>query len=237
MSGGAGGEKAASSFAVHDRTMCRSPQDVAFELGQRLRTCRLRAGLTQVEVALRAGTSKSTVSRLELGRGREVPLAVWVAVCGAVDAGLFAAPLDPTGVYMDAFATMAEEGGWAPIRMTHAMACFERPAHRQRIRSNVLRPAERMVVRVVSVLTDLETERRLLLRAVDEHRATVEHGRSVEGLLLVVRSGPNVRVGGRESRRSSGRWVSAVRDQEAWMPSWPGIVWLTRRGTHLLPAA
>lgn len=46
-----------------------TPCDVA-AVGQRLRTLRCEAGLTQSELALRLGTTQSAVARLEAGRQR-----------------------------------------------------------------------------------------------------------------------------------------------------------------------
>lgn len=217
--------------------MARTPADIAFELGQRLRVSRLGEGLTQVEVAERAGTSRSTVSRLELGRGGSVPLDTWAAVGEAAGAGLFGTPIDRTAVCVAALARLAADGGWDLVGAELGTAWFDRPAHRYRIRTTSLRPAERVVVRIVTVLTDPAAEHLRLTRSVEDHGSMVDHGRAVAGVLVVLRSSSNLRISGRASRRSSYRWLMAIRDREALMPSWPGLVWMTWQGTHLLPVA
>ena len=192
---------------------------------------------SQAEVAERAATSSSTVSRLELGRGAGVPLRVWVNVAGVVGADLFARPRDRVGVYADVLSRLAEEGGWAMTHRGDSVIWIDRPAHPVRIVRTVLRPAERAVVRIVPVLTHLELERARLAESVHEARAVGPPGMAIEGLLVIVRTSENVRRAGPWWRLSNFGWSSAIRDASLRMPPRSGLVWLDRRGTHLLPAA
>lgn len=217
--------------------MRQNPRDIAFDMGRHLRDQRDRRNLTQAGVAATAGTSPSTISRMELGRGATVPLGVWLDVADAVGADLFASQHGREGVHLDAFARLALDGAWI-LGGRRGEACwFDRPPHPVRYVSVVLRPAERLVVRTVTVLTDLRVESRRLASDVAEIHAITEPGRPIAGLVLVARSGRNVRIAGRGARRSSGAWLRAIRDPRVRMPSWPGVVWMTLRGTHLLPAA
>lgn len=56
-------------------------------LGRRLREHRLRAGLTQDEVAWQVGVSQGSISHYEKGR-IEIPLGVLLAFCHLVHASL-----------------------------------------------------------------------------------------------------------------------------------------------------
>lgn len=217
--------------------MRKTTRDTVFDLGRQVRAQRVRTGLTQAEIAATAGTSPSTISRMELGHGGTVPLGLWLSVADAVGANVIAAPRGRESIHLDAFAQLALDGGWV-LGGRHGDACwFDRPPHPIRYVSTVLRPAERLVVRVVTVLTDLRVESERLASDVAGIHATTDAGRAVAGLVLVVRTARNVRIAGRESRRSSGAWFRAIRGPRAGMPAWPGVVWMTPRGTHLLPAA
>ena len=217
--------------------MGRLPDDVAFDLGLHVRVGRFRSGLTQAEVAERAATSSSTVSRLELGRGAGVPLRVWVDVGDAVGADLFARPSDRASIYADALSRLAEDGGWAVTYRGDSVIWIDRPAHAVRFVRTVLRPAERAVVRIIPVLTHLDWERARLAESVREARAVGPPGMAIEGLLVIVRTSENIRRAGSSWRTSSFGWSSAIRDASVRMPPRSGLAWLDRRGTHLLPAA
>jgi hypothetical protein len=217
--------------------MGQTTTDIAFDLGRRLRHQRYRADLTQEEAAATAGTSASTISRMELGQGATVPLGVWLDVAGAVGSDLFAWRRGPEGIHLDAFARLALEGEWVLAGRRVDVCWFDRAAHPIRYVSTVLRPPERVVVRIVTVLTALPVEVGRLASDVSEIASTTAPGRSVAGMVLVVRSARNVRIAGAGARRSTGGWIRAIRDPRARMPSRPGVVWMTSGGTHLLPAA
>ena len=59
-------------------------RSVAARLGVALRDARRSSGMTQAEVALRAGVSQALVSRLELGHGHESSLETWSCIAAAV---------------------------------------------------------------------------------------------------------------------------------------------------------
>ena len=217
--------------------MSQAARDTAFDLGRRLRDRRCRAGVTQAAAAAMAGTSASTVSRIELGRGERVPLGVWIDLAHAVGVDLLASPRDHEVVYWGAFARLATHGEWVVGGRRGDTVWFDRPAHPIRFITTVVRPAERVVVRIVTVLTDLTVEVRRLADDVRAIRVETPDGRPVAGVLVVVRSARNVRLAGAAARVSTGRWISATRDPRARMPSWLGVVWMAPQGTHLLPVA
>lgn len=218
--------------------MDRTPDDVAFELGLRLRRARFRVGMTLEEIAASTGVSRSTQSRMELGRGAVVPLATWVTVASAVGLDLVLAGELDAGALPAAFIRLAARGGWAATRVGPDGAWLDRPVRPGHPRiPRVQAPAERVVVRVVRIVTDLGAERRRLQGQVREARQDGPAGVVVEGLLVVVRTSNNIRRLGRpvNLRRSSARWMMALASPSALMPPLAGLVWITPTGSHLLP--
>jgi transcriptional regulator with XRE-family HTH domain len=213
-----------------------SPADLALTLGVRLRAARLRSRQTQADVSARSGVSTSTVSRMELGHGSGVSLATWEAVAAAVEADLFSRSPDERGVYPEALAGLMVAGGWVMTARRHESVWFERPARpAPGLRLRQL-PSERAVVRLVRTVTDVDAEFRWLRQAVDAARVTAPAGLEVAGLIVAVRSTDAVRRSmPAGQRRSSERWLSALRAPGATMPRFAGWVWLAPTGTHLLP--
>lgn len=69
------GRRSARRIAVE-----QAVDEVAPRLGRVIRAARLRRGMTQAALGLKVGISQSEVSRIELGHGRSVPLATWIAL-------------------------------------------------------------------------------------------------------------------------------------------------------------
>ncbi|CAN5483602.1 hypothetical protein BH20CHL7_BH20CHL7_01520 [soil metagenome] len=215
-----------------------TPDDVAFDLGLQLRTRRHWSRMTQQDVERASGVSASTLSRMELGRGSTVPLGTWVTVSNAIGGDLFGAPpIDPT-VYLDAVARLAARAGWTLIGERDRTFWLDRPPRPVRYIRRLQTPAERAVVRLVVTLTDLATESRRLAHDVKTVSEDTEIGRSVGGVLVVLRTTGNARrLSGDPARRSHGPWIRALTTEASSMPTRPGVVWLAPRGTHLLPGA
>lgn len=218
--------------------MDRTPDDVAFDLGLRLRRARFQVGMTLDEVAASTGVSRSTQSRMELGRGASVPLATWVTVAGAVGLDLVPATVIDAGALPAAFIRLAARGGWAATRVGPDGAWLDRPARPGHPGiPRVQAPAERVVVRVVRIVTDIGAERRRLQAQLRDARQDGPAGVVMEGLLVVVRASNNIRRLGRpvNLRRSSARWIMAMASPTALMPPLSSLVWITPTGSHLLP--
>jgi len=213
--------------------------DLSFDLGWRIRDARYRAGRTQEEVADVAGTSTSTLSRMELGHGANVPLGTWDSVAAAVGVDLFAPIEARHDVYVDAIGRLIESGGWTPAGQELDSASFDRPPRRVAAgRRSVQAPAERIIVRVVWIVTDIQVEMDRLRMSVESGRAHGLPGRAIEGVIIVVRSTATARrLSGTTWDRSSSAWIRALRSEATRMPAWPGLVWVARRATHLLAGA
>ena len=207
--------------------------DVAADWGGRLRSARLQRGASQRDVAAQASISQATWSRMEIGSGGAVPLGTWVEAADVL--GLDLVPPEPLDrSYDGSIDRLMETGGWRAGGRVGDARWFDRDA-RRRPGLRTLLPAERAVVRVVSVLVDEAREWARLGSGVETVRRATPSGFGVSGLLLVVRTSPNRRRTRDRSRRSDGRWLMALRDPGAAMPLRTGWVWLAPRGTHLLP--
>jgi transcriptional regulator with XRE-family HTH domain len=209
-------------------------EEILLALGKRIRSVRLRAGLDQRHVAAAAGTSPSTVGRMEIGHGGRVSLDTWLAVAEAL--GLpplgWARPEVPFGVVMEG---IAEAGGWRRSGLHADALIVDREPRPMAGLRHVQLPAERAVILGIPVLSDPDVEWRRLRRAIDDVHRSAPAGRSVCGVLIVSRHGSNTRMAGPSRGRSDGPWLRTLRDPGTAMPSRPGWVWLAPRGTHLLP--
>jgi transcriptional regulator with XRE-family HTH domain len=108
----------------------RLSEAVAASLGQQVRVRRKRLGLTQERLAVRVGVHQTLISRIELGRGRAVPLETWVALGGALGQPLavtFTRPLDQTRGPSDAGHLKMQEALLRLARETGRPATFELP--------------------------------------------------------------------------------------------------------------
>ncbi len=210
--------------------------EVAFDLGRRVREARLRRGMTLAEVATECGLSTSATSRLELGKGAAAPLADWLAVAETVGVDLFRPARDDAGVYLAAVTNLMAIGGWTPGGRSADGTWFDRPARPNRHFRHVQDPHERVLVRIVPTVTDLQVEVDRIMAAVRASFVSTPHGLVVEGLIVVPRSTNNRRRARPTQRLSSMGWIPALRSSEVRMPPYRGVVWLASRGTNWLSA-
>ena len=218
--------------------MSRNPDDVAFDLGRCVRSGRLHLGRTLAAVATETGVSPSTQSRVELGRGSGVSLATWVRLGDAAGVALFDGPPDDLGAYPAALTRLVGRGGWAPVDRVGSTLWFDRPSRAVPGLRNVDRPAERVVIRLLRTLTDVDHEQERLGEDVGSARTAVPPGMACNGTIVVVRTSATVRTAkAHDLGRSHAGWVSALRSVEGRMPMSRGWVWMAPRGTHLLPWA
>jgi transcriptional regulator with XRE-family HTH domain len=215
--------------------MSQRPDDVAVNLGRRVRSGRLRLGRTLADVALDTGVSPATQSRVERGRGSGVSLATWVRLGDAAGEQLFDQREDDLGVYPAALTRLVGRGGWAQVDRVGPTLWFDRPSRAVPGLRNVQRPAERVVIRLVRTLTDVDRDQERLRMDIDSARAAVPPGMACNGTIVVVRSSASVRTAKAHDLGSSHvGWVTALRSVEGRMPLTRGWVWMTPRGTHLL---
>jgi transcriptional regulator with XRE-family HTH domain len=105
-------------------------QAMADALGRAVKQGRTRVGLTQAQLAARVGVQQSSISRIELGHGRVVPLELWIALGVALGRPLavtFSRPLGETREPNDAGHLAMQERLLALARTTGRTATFELP--------------------------------------------------------------------------------------------------------------
>jgi transcriptional regulator with XRE-family HTH domain len=108
----------------------RLSRSIADALGKAVRTGRRRLRLSQAELAARIGVHQSWISRIELGRGRGVPLEIWIAIgvaLGQPFAAAFSRPLGETREPSDAGHLAMQERLLMLARETGRTAFFELP--------------------------------------------------------------------------------------------------------------
>ena len=96
-------------------------------------------------------------------------------------------------------------------------------------------PPERLAVSVIPVLTNARLEFERTSARVTADASGGEPGIRRSGVLVVVRTAGNVRRATEPHRRSSLGWTRCLTSTDVPMPAWSGLVWLERRGMHLLP--
>lgn len=213
---------------------CR-PHDVAVDLGCRVRSGRLHLGRTLADVAVETGVSASTQSRVELGRGGGVSLATWVRLGDAAGVALFVDEPDDLGVYPASLTRLVSRGGWVLAGHAGSTLWFDRPSRAVPGLRNVQRPAERVVVRLVRTLTDVDHELERLRDDIEAARSAAPPGVAINGTIVVVRTTATLRTAkSRGLGPSHLGWVSALRSEDGRMPLSRGWVWMAWRGTHLL---
>jgi transcriptional regulator with XRE-family HTH domain len=221
-------------------------RDAAALLGTELRRARLSARQRQRDVAAEIGCSQSTISRMELGLGGRVPLALWSAAAMAVDRRLSVELLQPRGVEGNArnvtlrvHRTLAEEarqGGWS------AVTVVERHLDREVVETVLDRGPERVVVHVWDVVAAVPERLAALKQGMEREQAGAGAG-LVGGLVIVpTRAGNRRRM--TEARGHleptlptlAADWFRAIRNPAREMPRAPGVLWSDRNGARLLPA-
>ena len=103
----------------------RAADELVGRLGRMVREARLRLGLTQDEVASRAGVHQSTISVIERGGGSACTMRVWVRAALAVDSdlrayleGISAADRPRDHVHLrgqELILVSAAPGGWSGV--------------------------------------------------------------------------------------------------------------------------
>jgi Helix-turn-helix domain len=218
--------------------------------GLEVRRRRLRAGLTQTEVAHTAGVSQSIVSRMELGRGGAIPARAWISVTRTVGESMEPSTHASAGSGLVTVVTLARAGGWAVtpvrrpvIRDATVWQTLSRPPRPMSIGGrNVLLRGETAAVLFVDVVAAVDRIVEDLRTALDDAGVVSPPGWATGGLVVVQRSMANRR------RLSEGRamvdvafpdsgsvWIGATRSPTVSMPWRPGLVWLDERSTRLIP--
>jgi transcriptional regulator with XRE-family HTH domain len=103
---------------------------VAIALGGTVRAGRRRLGISQKTLGARVGVHQSWISRVELGRGQEAPLSLWIAIGHALGQPLavsFSRPLGETRQPSDAGHLAMQDHLLGLARSTGRRATFELP--------------------------------------------------------------------------------------------------------------
>lgn len=112
------------------REAARLTDAVAEALGRTVKAGRRRLGLTQEALGSRVGVHQSWISRIELGRGQEVPMSLWVALGLALGQPLavsFSRPLGQGREPTDTGHLAMQEQLLGRARQTGRHAFFELP--------------------------------------------------------------------------------------------------------------
>jgi transcriptional regulator with XRE-family HTH domain len=112
------------------REAARLSQAVALSLGEAVMSGRVGLGLTQARLAERVGVHQTAISRVESGRGRHVPLELWIAIGLAIGRPLaisLSRPLAETRDPADAGHLAMQEYLIRRARETGRNATFELP--------------------------------------------------------------------------------------------------------------
>ncbi len=112
------------------REAARLTDAVAASLGRSVKVARRRLGLTQEALGARVGVHQSWISRIELGRGQEVPLSLWIRlgiVLGQPLAVSFSRPLGHGREPTDAGHLAIQDQLLWLARQTSRHATFELP--------------------------------------------------------------------------------------------------------------
>jgi transcriptional regulator with XRE-family HTH domain len=225
---------------------------VARRLGNGLRDARRSAGLTQRQLADRAGISQPEVSRLETGQGWDAGLDTWAACAAGVGMQLAAFLEQSPGADLprdiehllrqDLVVRASTPGGWRPL--PEAILPDGTP-HPRSIDVHLVRQRRREVALVE--IWDLILDGGAAMRGLEGKVATVrdrlEPGWNVQGLLLVRGTRRNRelvhRLGALFSARypaSSDAWLRALRDPDAGLPDAGGLAWTDVAATRLIAA-
>lgn len=228
----------------------RASEALAERLGRTVKEARTMLGLTQAQVAERAGVAPSTVGEMERGNAADVSLLVWVRVALAVDRDLRAflegipgADVPRDYVHLrnqERILAFAATGGWTGM----PEAALDADGRRSRAADVLLRrTTEEAVVEVYDWFDDVGAAWRGSTRkqARASMASTGRGGSGEMGLCWVVRATQRNRRLIREHARmfaawfpgSSRAWLAALSDASAPMPTARGLVWISVDGTRL----
>jgi transcriptional regulator with XRE-family HTH domain len=229
----------------------QAADEIVRKMASAIRSARKRRGMTQTRLAVLVGISQSEVSRIELERGRAVPIPTWLALADAV--GLrarFDLVRDSQEHPADAGHLAIQELLLRLARTTGSTGTFELP----------IRPND--PARSIDVLIRDDRRRRLIVaeawstfgdigagaRSFDRKLATtrdlavaIGNGKphDVHGVWVLRATTRNRELVGRYPEvfagrfpGSSTRWVRALVDGEG-PPAEPGLVWSDLRATRI----
>ncbi len=229
-----------------NREAARLSMAVAESLGRAVRAGRVRLHISQAQLAVRVGVHQSRISRIELGHGGPVPLALWVALGVALGRPLaisFTRPLGEAREPADAGHLAMQERLLELARTTGRSGTFElptRPADPRRSIDVCVRDRRYRVLLVQeawNTFGDLGAAIRSTNRKVAEAAvlaATIDDGPPfrVATIWIVRPSAANRMLVGRYPQifgaafpGPSRAWASALTTGTA-PPREPGLVWL-----------
>ena len=212
----------------------------------------MTGGLTQTDVARRAGTSQTEVSRLERGRGAHTDLETLAACGGAVGLQLAAFFEQAPGASLprdiehlrrqSLLIGIAARGGWQAAPESLLANDGPRPRSIDVMLTRAAR-REAAVVEIWDLLLDGGEAMRSLDAKVLATRSRLGPEWRVEGLLLLRRTSRNRAVVkalapliAARFPASSGAWLRALSSNDAPMPSAAGFAWTSVAGDHLIAA-
>jgi transcriptional regulator with XRE-family HTH domain len=208
------------------------------DAGALVRRTRLAAGRSQADVARFAGTSQSSLSRIELGRGVQVAIPTWAAVAKAVGLTMEIALRgddDRTAAAMQEHCH-ASAGGWT-IRTTIQGS---EPARSETmlVRS---RRQEVAVIRVWDVIGDAAVAYADLERRIAAETEVRGQGWAVSGAVVICATGHNRRRLSDAPRPTEdpfpargSTWLGALGNDIA-MPRGIGMIWTDQTAERLRP--
>jgi transcriptional regulator with XRE-family HTH domain len=221
-------------------------------IGMALREARLAAGMTQREVAGRAGVAQSFWSRLERGRTMAVSIETLASCAAAVGLQLAAfiesapgasLPRDIEHLRRQALVIrIAAPGGWQAEPEAALRGDGPRPRSIDVLLTRAARH-EAAVVEVWDLLTDGGEAIRGLEAKVTATRERLGPGWRVEGLLLLRRTARNrqlvrelaLLIAARYPASSAG-WLASLTNPDKPMPKAGGFAWTSVAGDRLIAA-
>ena len=224
--------------------------ELAANLGSRLRRGRQQGRWRQSVVGARAGVSQTMISRMELGRGASIALDEWASVADAVGLQFTASmlPIAPRPLPVPAarrchalIADLASVAGWTSVTEITAVAGDEGC---EQIHTTLARPrfGEVALVRVWDALASVEVVVAELLAAIEQEGANHTADTRVSGFAVSTWT-PNNRRRVNESRPilrdalpgSGADWLRAMEFDRARMPRDAALLWAVRDGSRLRP--
>jgi transcriptional regulator with XRE-family HTH domain len=227
-------------------------QKVAKRLGVSLRDARQAAGLTQRQLADRAGVSQPEIVRLEAGDGWDTGIDTWAA-CAAGTGTQVAAFLErmpgadlPRDIEhlrrQNLVIRESAPGGWHPLPEA---LLPDGTLHPRSIDVHLTREPRRevAVVEIWDLILDGGAAMRGLEGKVQTLRERLGQPWNVQGLLLVRGTRRNrdlvrelVPLFAARYPASSEAWLRAFRDPETPLPSAGGLAWTDVKGDTLIPS-
>ena len=225
---------------MHDK------QHAAAHLGTELRRARQRCRMRQSDVAARIDCSQSTISRMELGGGAHMPLAVWAAAAGAVGRRLVVDLVDTrpdvpqeASLALRCHRTITNEarvGGWSAVTEIRSRIGPDE------IETVLVRASTTVVIHAWDVVTRVAARLEILHASIDRERTRADAA-SVCGLVVVPSTHANRRRMTEEQAQLkeavpalAAHWYAALRNAHRPVPIDTGVLWLDRHGDRLLPA-